>query len=256
MNVAVRIIACLALASGTAFAQHHHEMEPAADADRNAFGAGVALVAASFETQEYGGNYQGILPSVRWSRPRYGAAVTAGLYRLAENGAEVYGLGDLTVHGQATLVGDRRTSAGVIAGVTAPIGNDQRGMGMGHTMVMPALYGATMISFVEVVATAGYSRAIGADSHHDHGPWPLVEPMLMSEISWSGGGDVRVTPDFRAGGRLSGGIPVGGPGSTRVVGALRASWRTGRVESSAELQGGLAGDPFTVRGVVSTALSF
>lgn len=256
MNVALRIIACLAFASGTAYAQHHHEMEDHPAGGTDAFGVGVALVAASFDTMTYAGNYQGVLPSVRWSRPRYGVAVTTGIYRLEENGAQWYGLGDLTVHGQATIVGTPRASAGVIAGVTAPIGDDQRGMGMGHAMIMPALFGAASSGSIDVVATAGYSRALGADSHHDHGPWPLVEPMLMSEISWSAGGDLHVTPDFRAGGRLSGGIPVGGPGNTRVVGALRAAWRTGRVESAAEIQAGLAGDPFTVRGVVSTALSF
>jgi hypothetical protein len=257
MVMVVRIVVLLALASAPAFAQHHHGMEtPSEEVQRDVFGAGVALVAATYETMTYGGNYQGVLPSVRWSRPRYGAAVTAGYYRLEENGAKVYGFGDLTVHGNATLAGDSNASAGIVAGVTAPIGDGQRGTGMGHVMLMPALFGTYGLERFDFVATAGYSRAIGGHTDHDHGPWPLVEPMLMSEISWSAGADVHATRDVRIGGRFSGGIPVGAPGDTRVVGAARIGWHAGRVDSAAEIQAGLAGDPFNVRGVVSTALSF
>jgi hypothetical protein len=41
-----------------------------------------------------------------------------------------------------------------------------------------------------------------------------------------------------------------------VIGAARAAWGNARVESAAELQVGLAGDPFTVRGIIETALRF
>ena len=256
MYMVVRITVCLALASSTAYAQHHHGMETQPEAESDAFGAGIALIAATYDTTSYSGNYEGVLPSVRWSRPRFSAGVAAGFYRLEKNGAEMYGQGDLTVHGQAMVVGDAHMSAGVVAGVTAPIANSQRGMGMGHVMLMPALYGAYALDRFELVATAGYSRAIGGDMDHDHGPWPLVEPMLMSELSWSAGGDVRATHDVRVGGRMSGGIAVGGPGDTRVVGAVHVGWRRGRVDTGAEVQAGLAGDPFNLRGVVSTALSF
>jgi hypothetical protein len=256
MHMPLRIIVGLAFASGTAYAQHHHEMEMQPEAPHDVFGVGVAVVAASYETMDYAGNYEGVLPSVRWSRPRFGVAATAGYYRLEKNGAKLWGQGDLTVHGQVLIAGNARASVGAIAGVMAPIANGQRGMGMGHVMLMPALYGAYGFERIDVVATAGYSRALGGDLDHDHGPWPLVEPMLMSEISWSAGGDLRATSDVRVGGRLSGGIPAGGPGETRMVGALRVGWHAGRVDSAAEVQAGLAGDPFTVRGVVSTALSF
>ncbi|HUS28982.1 MAG TPA: hypothetical protein VMZ53_10735 [Kofleriaceae bacterium] len=252
----LRIVVFLALASAPAFAQHHHGMESHSEEPRDVFGAGVAFVAASFETMDYVGNYEGVLPSVRWSRPRFGAGVTAGFYRLEKNGADYYDVGDLMVNGQATLVGDSHASAGVTAAVMTPIGAGAHGTSMGHVMLMPALFGAYQVDRFDVVATAGYSRAIGGHTDHDHGPWPLVEPMLMSELSWSAGGDLRATNDVRVGGRVSGGIPVGDAGSTRVVGALRIGWHSGRVDTTAEVQAGLVGDPFKVRGVVSTALSF
>jgi hypothetical protein len=175
------------------------------------------------------------------------------MYRLDENGARFYGLGDLHAHGQARLVGSPAAYAGVIAGMSVPIGDDQHGLGMGHVMVMPAAFGTWTIDRMSFTGTAGYSRAIGGNSDHDHGPWPLVEPMLVSEFSWSASGDVAVARSVRAGARASGGVPIGS-GDNRVVGALRVGWSGGRVTTAAELQVGLAGHPFT-EGAVSTALS-
>ena len=47
-----------------------------------------------------------------------------------------------------------------------------------------------------------------------------------------------------------------GDGSTRIVGGVRAAWTQGRVESGLEIQAGFAGDPFTLRGVAETTVSF
>ena len=256
MHMRLWIAACVLVgATSSARAEHHHHADHHDDAGGSAFGAGVSLVAATFDNLMYVGNYQGIAANGRWTRGRFGAIASAAVYRLEENGARFYGLGDLHVHGMAMLVGNERANAGVMLGVSAPIGDDRRGMGMGHVMVMPHAFGVWNIERVALSATAGYSRALGAGSEHDPGPWPLVEPMLVSEISWSAGGDVSVARAVRVGGRASGGISTG-VGDSRVVGALRVGWRSGRVDSAVELQAGLAGDPFTVRGVVSTALMF
>jgi hypothetical protein len=45
-------------------------------------------------------------------------------------------------------------------------------------------------------------------------------------------------------------------GVERVIGALRVAWGEGRVDTAIEVQAGLAGDPFTVRGVLQTSLRF
>jgi hypothetical protein len=79
--------------------------------------------------------------------------------------------------------------------------------------------------------------------------------MNERELTWSAGGDTELGADFRAGARLAGGIPFGA-GSERVVAGVRVGWDRGRVTTAAELQAGLAGDPFTLRGVVETALRF
>jgi len=140
--------------------------------------------------------------------------------------------------------------------ISAPTGSDMMGFGMGHPMVMPAAYGAWTDHVVTASVSFGYSRAL-ASGAHAHGMAPLVEPMNMSELTWSAGADVAILAGVRAGARLSGGVPVDvAVGNDRVVGALRVAWGEGRVDTAAELQAGLSGDPFNIRGVVSTALRF
>lgn len=248
-------IAALVLSAGSARADHVHTMEHHGEGGGNAFGAGLTMLAASFDTMLYGGNYQGILPAFQWSNERFGAGVSAALYRIEENGALHYGPGDVVAHGQVAILQTRRASAGVIAAVSAPTGDERYGLGMGHPMAMPALFGMVGIDRVALTATAGYSRAIAGIGGHNHGMWPIVEPMNLQELTWSAAGDVAITPAVHGAARFSGGIPIGN-GDNRIVGALRASWATGRVTTAAELQAGLAGDPFNLRGVVSTALSF
>jgi hypothetical protein len=59
----------------------------------------------------------------------------------------------------------------------------------------------------------------------------------------------------RVGARAAGGIPIGA-GAMRMIGAGRVAWGTPRITTGVELQLGVAGDPFTLRGVVDTALRF
>lgn len=244
------------LPSAPAFAQHDHAHDDHDVTEPAAFGAGVALVAATFDTMLYAGNYEGILPSVRWSNARFAAIASTGLYRVYKNGAATYDVGDVSLHGQASIVRRDTFDVGALAGISLPTGSASHGTGMGHVMLMPGVYAAWTVDRVKLAASVGYSRALGGKSDHDHGAWPLVSPMLMSEISWTAGADLIVTPAITAGLRSAGGLPAGDGGNPRVLGAGRVAWRAGRVDTGFELQAGLVGDPFTMRGVVSTMLSF
>jgi hypothetical protein len=246
------IAGTLLLSAGSARAEHGHGIEHGGP---STFGAGVSMLAATFDTMFYGGNYQGIVPSLHWSNERFAAGTSIAMYRLEENGGKFYGFGDIVVHGQATLVRAHPIHAGVIVAVSAPSGDERRGLGMGHPMLMPALFGMWMHGRVMLAATAGYSRAIGGDTDHDHGMWPIVEPMNLSELTWSAGGDYAITRKVSGGARVSGGVPIG-DGDNRIVGAVRVAWAAGRFSSAGELQAGLAGDPFTIRGVLTTGWSF
>jgi hypothetical protein len=246
------IAGALLLGASPARADHDH----AVDHDGgSAFGAGITMVAASYDTMLYAGNYQGVQPSLTWASKRLAFGASAAAYRIERNGATYYGLGDLVVHGQAVLVRRDHVRGGVLLGVAAPVGDDRHGLGMGHPMIMPAVYATHAVERIAVTATAGYSRAFGGDTEHDHGMWPIVEPMNFAELTWSAAGEYAITDELRAGARLSGGVVIG-DGEHRVVGAVRVGWAGDRVTTAAELQAGIAGDPFTLRGVVSTALSF
>jgi hypothetical protein len=260
MAMAARIGAFVVLGIGiprAARADHaHHDHDHAAATTSSAFGASVSLLAASYETIAYVGDYQGVVPAVLWSDERFGASVGVPLYRLTKNGAQYYGPGDPVVHGQAAVLGDPGRQVGAALSVTLPFGSMRNGLGMGHAMVMPALWGTLGLGVVELTASAGYSRALGSAMEHDHGPSPLVDPMNFSELTWSSGGDLALARSVRVGAQLSGGVPLEGNGNTRLVGGLRFLWSDGRVATSAEIQAGLVGDPFHVRAVVETALRF
>lgn len=243
----------LVLATAPAGAQHEHHAEQGPS--RSELAAGVSLVAAAFDTTLYVGNYQGVVPSLRWTSARFAVHASGGVYRLEKNGAHRYGMGDIGVHGQATLWTRGTSELGIVAGISAPTGDHQSGLGMGHAMVMPAVFASWAGARLRFAGTLGYSRALGGETHADHGPWPLVAPMLESELSWNAGGDLRVGTQLTAGIRGSGGIPLGA-GDTRAIIAGRLAWHAGWMQLVCELQAGLAGDPFTVRGVVSTTLSF
>jgi len=253
-------ISCL-LATSLAYADHHHMAMDSDDSASSTYTASVSLLAATFspsqaESMYYGGNYEGVVPSASWSMDRFSAGASWAYYRLLRNGAEQYGIGDVVVHGQVAWITRPDVQAGVMLAVSAPTGSDMEGFGMGHPMLMPAAYGGYHAGRVVLAGSFGYSRAL-VSGVHVHGMAPLVDPMNMSELSWSGSGDVAIASGVRAGARISGGIPVGSlPGADRVVGAVRVAWGEGRVDTAAELQAGLSGDPFNIRGVVSTALRF
>jgi hypothetical protein len=254
--VKVVVVAGL-LAASRAHADHQHGMETGASEDRSSLSAGLALVAATFDTLTYGGDYQGLVPAVGYARDRFAVAASLGVYRLQENGLERYGAGDVMAHGRVAIIRGRDVTAGAALGVSAPTGDHLAGFGMGHPMLMPAAWGhwraATRVS---VDGSLGYGQGIGGgDSHHDHGAWPLVEPMNRSELTWTASGQLGLAKALSVGARFGGAIPVG-DGVTRMVGGVRALWSEGRVDTAFELQAGLAGDPFTLRGVLETALRF
>lgn len=229
---------------------HHTDAAPA-----SSFGVGVGVVAARYDTTIYVGDYQGVIPTVSWMRGRFGASATVGLYRLVENGARRYGPSDLVISGQVTLLERRRLALGLALPASVPTGDHVTGLGMGHVMVMPAVFVVGQAGSVQLGASAGYSRAIGGDTDHDHGSWPLVDPMNLQELTWSASAYVPLGHVIHAGVRGSGGVPIGN-GRQRVTGGVRAIWTEGRVETGFEIQAGFAGDPFILRGLVESALHF
>jgi hypothetical protein len=239
-----------------AHAQHHHGGDlPAGDDPQRSFGVGIALIAASFDTELYAGDYQAVAPTVRWANKRVAVSASLPVYRLQENGLPRYGAGDTVINAQGTVLRDEKFAGGVSLGASLPTGEQMTGLGMGHAMLMPSLWSTYQIGTVTLNATFGYCGGIG-EAEHAHGMmWPIVEPMNLHEVAWSVGGDLRLAHSLRAGARLLAAHPIG-DGSTRIIGGIRATWTEGRLESGFEIQAGFAGDPFTLRGVAETTVSF
>jgi len=243
--------------SGVAFADHEMAMSEHHQDDSSEISVGVSMEAAEFNTMVEVGSYQAIVPSLGWMRGRFGASATVGLYHLDENGLSVYGLGDTMIAGHATVVATEAAMAGVALHVMAPTGSELENLGMGHVMVMPSLWGAWRSHPLTIVASAGYGRAMTAlgSGHHDHGLAPLVDPMNLQELTWSASADLDVGHGVQVGGRTLGGVPIG-TGHLRAIGGGRVAWGTPRITTAFELQLGIAGDPFTIRGVAETSLHF
>lgn len=262
-----RHIACAiavgCLASAAAHADHHGMTMPAGDgsSDDSTYQASVAVLAATFspapsENMFYGGDYEGVVPAVGWAWGRFSAGAAWSYYRLIKNGARELGVGDLGAHGQVTLVSGDDGEAGLAFAASAPTGDEIAGLGMGHPMLMPAAWGVWHHAGIALGGSFGYSRALTGEGHA-HGMAPIVDPMNMSELTWSATADVPIAGGVRAGGRLTGGVPVGSMmGTDRLIGVLRVAWREGRVDTAGEVQFGLDGDPFNVRGVLETSLRF
>ncbi len=228
-------------------------------APQMALTAGLSLVAASFATMYYpSGSYEGAIPSIEWSYGRFSAGAALPLYHLDANGLGNNGLGDALIHGAATLVTTDHASFGAMAMVSVPTGDNSMRFGMGAVMLMPSLWGVTTVGRVSLSASAGYSAAIDGRSDVDmHGMMALVDPMNMSEITWAGGADIAIGAGVRAGARVTGGIPVDDPGGVeRVIAGGHIAWGRKQLQTSAEVQAGLAGDPFSIRAVIATALRF
>jgi hypothetical protein len=265
-GVAVRPAAAIAVLVGWfapwagSVARAEHNMATMSEnhhTDESDLSAGLSVEAARFDNISYVGSYQGIMPSLGWMRGRFGAGAAMGLYHLTKNGLSRYGIGDAMFTGHATVLTTGTLDTGIAMHLMVPSGSEISGFGMGHVMAMPSAWGAWHSHRVTLKATAGYARALtelGGEGH-DHGPSPLVDPMNMHELTWSTGVDLNVSHGVRLGGRALGGLAIG-QGRDRVIGACHVGWGTSRFSTGFELQLGLAGDPFSVRGVVDTALRF
>ena len=241
--------------TSTAAAADHDEMEASVHggAPTPSLDVGVSVLDARLNSSFYVGNYQGVTPTAHWMHGPWSAMAMLGLYRLEENGRTLYGPGDVMVAATTTTTfdDDPRWRAGITFGATIPTGDQPTGFGMGHVMLMPALWVTRRTGPVALRASVGYGRALTDLAEHAHGLWPLVDPMNMQEITWGASASLPVGPKLETAAAISGGAPFGVPmGVERAAGSLRASWIDPRVITTFELQLGIVGDPYVVRGLV------
>jgi hypothetical protein len=220
----------------------------------------LALTAASYRTPLYEGSYQGLSATAGWTWRRLHLMASVPAYRIERNGKPAHGLGDAMLHGQVALLARRTSALGVTAMVMLPTGRAATGLGMGHTMLMSAAWASWSPHPLALSAALGYGHGLGGESvHAEHAPgqpWPLVEPMSFAEVTFDSSAMLALADGLGVGLRAAGAVPAGdgGHGRSRALGSVRASWREGRVETTAELQYGIAGDPFRLRGLVAASV--
>lgn len=250
----LRALVLCAAVPALAHADHDHGAH-VSHSGATEIAASVSLVAARYHNQFFLGDYQGITPAVRYSRGTVSLGANASLYRLTSNGAVKYGPGDVVVDGQVQLAGGHPASTGVALAMSLPTGSQRDGLGMGHVMAMPSVWGVYMFERTTLIGMVGYGRALGGGEHSHHTRnGALVDPMNLSEITWSAQADVTLARALGVGARVIGGVPVGEDGENRVIGGVRAVWTEGRVSTNAEVQVGIDGEPFEVRGLLGTTL--
>jgi len=256
--VAVGVFALLGRPA-EARAQHCH-MPSLVDAEGIGLRAGHTFVVAGYSTEQDAGDYEGLGLVLEWSRGWFETAASLTAYRIRRNGGVTRGLGDLQVAAGAVPFAreDGAARLGAYLGVSLPTGDDDAGLGMGHVMMMPALFGEARLGRLELSLHGGIGAAVGAGpdphAHHHHGgaasPMPLVDPMNATELF----GDLRVAhpigPLWHVHLGTSAAAPLG-DGEARIVLAAGGQLVLTRLDFGLELQVPVLGDPFTVRGVFS-----
>jgi len=220
--------------------------------------ASLGIVVADYDATLYSGDYQGTIVGASLAFGRFALEVKVPAYRLSENGREVRGLGDVMVHGHATVLHRGRRSAGVMMMIGAPTGSARDGLGMGHTMLMPEVWAAWALPSVSLTGSLGYGHALGgaaAHASHGGGMWPLVDPMNAREVTYAAGAVAPLACGLAAGARLRGAAPIGS-GDARLAGGAVIVWRVGQLDTSFALERGLVGDPFGSRGALEAAWTF
>jgi hypothetical protein len=252
------VIALAMLSATTAYAEHEHHHHDDGEPDDTRITASLGALAARYHSRLFDGDYQGVVASGAYGKGRFETGLQVSAYQIERNGKMYRGSGDAMLHGAMTVVARDRLAAGAHLMLMLPIGDANAGLGMGHWMVMPAIWAAWSPEHVALSASVGYARGIGdASAHAEHGggaAWPLVDPMSFSEVTYEAGAMLSLASELRAGVRVLGALPF--DDDARAIGAARIGWTIGRVETTAEAQAGLAGDPFRFRGVVGAAMRF
>jgi hypothetical protein len=215
----------------------------------------VRLLAANYRSPLFEGSYQGTELGASISRGRLAASASLAGYRLVRNGLASQGIGDVMVHVHAEAAAGRGFAGGAMLMASLPTGDSDRGFGMGHVMLMPELWGTWNARDISVSLSAGYCHALGGEqAHAQHGgggSWPLVAPMNARELSFGGSAMYSLSPAWAVGVSSNGATPIG-DGRARLITGGRIVWMFGRLVTAAELAGGVVGDPFGVRGMLST----
>lgn len=220
---------------------------------------GVRTTFATYRNPVYAGEYQGYGASASYAHRWFYAELALAGYRIVRNGLADRGLGDLSLDARSTLYRAEAYSFGVELAATAPTGDADRGLGMGHTMVMPGLWGGYQYERLQLFVQVAYGRAVGDAGAHAHhaATGPLVNPMNRSELEHALTLSYGFGEHLFVGGRLLGAVPIAAlGGAAREIASLGIGATIAPLQLELELQMPLIGAPFETRSVISLAALF
>jgi hypothetical protein len=229
--------------------EHAHGHAHAADGA--AYGVGVQVEAASTVIDGTAAAFQGVALHAHVHVGRFALEAHAPAYRLAHAQGTERGLGDVGVAGWIRLYQRRALAIGAGVPVGIPTGDEHRGLGMGHVMLMPTAFVVGRRGLATVTAAAGYHHAIDPAEHPVGGiHGSVVSPMADRELAAATRATWWVAPALGAVAEAAVAIPLD-EAPTRAAAGVGAHLRHGRVDIHAIVQLGLAGDPFRARGVLA-----
>jgi hypothetical protein len=222
-----------------------------------------AQAAVAVEAQRLPGSadVQGVTPSLHAGYGRFALRVAVPTYRLARDGAATaVGLGDVTVETSAELLTAAAWRAGVSLGAGVPTGARDDGLGMGHTMLMPALWASAQPGRVRLAGSLSLGASVesddggGHDHHHGH-TVPVVNPMNRREVGGSLRAGYAPIQPLEVYALALGAAPIG-DGVTRTAVGIGARWQLGAWSVGGEADAGVVGRPFIARGVLDLTRHF
>jgi hypothetical protein len=212
---------------------------------------GISLTLRNQFTALPGGTFVGSNPQVGYQRGRWAGLVGLPIYRTAV-GESVTGVGDLTLEGSVNVWGNRRFAAAVAVAVTAPTGDADASLGMGHWMVMPSAALRWTHQRWTSTAMIGGGKALGdrSGAHQNHGVtagFPMVNPMNQFEANSMVRLAVMVTPQLAPEVLASVALPLDATGVARAIAGVGATYSQGPWRLRPAVQLGVLGTPFTAR---------
>ena len=247
--------------SPKAGAQSCHALTPSVQGDASVQ-VSLATLFATYRTPSFSGEYQGLILSGQVQRRRLHVAAALPAYRLVRNGLLVYGLGDLAAQLLVAFfqTDDASLKTGADMALTAPTGDADEQLGMGHVMLMPAWFMHYQRGPVSVEGRIGYGRSIergGSTGHQHSATGPIVSPMNRSEVEHALFVGYALGDHAQAMLRFSGAIPVAAAeGEPRESIGLGLSVRTGPLQVSVETARPVVGRPFLAKTTIVAALAW
>ncbi|HEX6241119.1 MAG TPA: hypothetical protein VFZ61_09515 [Polyangiales bacterium] len=213
---------------------------------------------ATYRNPSYEGEYQGYTGAAAFAHPWFSIEASITGYRIVRNGLREYGPGDLMLmaRGRALRVGDD-AAVGIALGASLPTGDADKGLGMGHTMLMPGAWFGFSRGGLNLVLDVAYGRAVGGGSSHHADGGPIVNPMNRSELEHVLALDYTFWHTLFVVGRLYGAVAVADVnGRAREAAGLGLGGRVSYFEFAVEQHLPLAGTPFESKTLLRVSASF